>query len=233
MEQQELLTIANSWPIWVSAAALICVVIVQSLLYIRHAYKNAPLVGVDKKSCKEAIRIGVVTSIGPAVAVVVVVVSMMMVVGAPITWQRLSMIGNASTELTACNLGAEAYGVKFGGEGYDVTAMATSWWAMAFNGAGWLIICAFLTPHLEKVRLKVGGGDARWLGLITSAAMLGLYAYMSAPYIINMDGTCFVTIVGFSIMYVLVKLSNKIRWLKEWNLGIAILVGTISGIIFF
>ena len=50
MEQQELLTIANSWPIWVSAAALICVVIVQSLLYIRHAYKKAQLVLVDKKA---------------------------------------------------------------------------------------------------------------------------------------------------------------------------------------
>jgi hypothetical protein len=229
---EEITKIANSWPIWVAAGALVSIVIIQSLLFIRHAYKNAPLVGVSKSECKEAVRIGMVTSIGPTIAIFIVVVSMMIVVGSPITWMRLSMIGNASTELTASTLGAQAYGVTLGGEGYNLEAMATAWWAMSFNGAGWLIICAFLTPHLEKVRLKVGGGDARWISLMTAAAMMGLYAYMSAPYLIGMSGQCFVSIVGFAVMFVLIQLSNKYKWLKEWNLGIAILVGTVAGIIF-
>jgi hypothetical protein len=230
--EENILSVANSWPIWIAAAVLVTIVVTQSVIYIKHAYNNAPLVGVTPAECKEAVRIGMVTSIGPTIAIFIVVVSMMIVVGAPITWMRLSMIGSASTELTASTLGAQAYGVELGGEGYNLEAMATAWWAMSFNGAGWLLICAFLTPHLEKVRMRVSGGDMRWLSLITSAAMLGLYAYMLAPYMVDMGGQCFVAIVGFVVMYILIKLSAKFKWLKEWNLGIAILIGTAAGIIF-
>ncbi|MCI8649068.1 MAG: DUF5058 family protein [Anaerotruncus sp.] len=228
---EDILKVANSWPIWAAAFALVSIVIIQSVLYIRLAFKNAPLVGVTKEQCKESVRCGMIISIGPTIAIFIVVVSMMVVVGAPITWMRLSMIGSASTELTACTLGAEAYGVELGGAGYNLTAMATAWWAMSVNGAGWLLIAAFLTPHLETVRLRMGGGDAKWLGLITSAAMLGLYSYLLSPYVVKVGKQAFAALVGFVIMYILLKVAKNRKWLKEWALGFAILGGTVAGIL--
>ena len=48
-------------------------------------------------------------------------VGLMSVIGAPMAWMRLAVIGAAPTELTAATVGADAVGVTFGGEGYDLT----------------------------------------------------------------------------------------------------------------
>ena len=57
-----------------------------------------------------AFRTGLITAIGPSIAVFIVMVGMMSVVGGPVTWLRLAVIGAAPTELTAATIGAEAVG---------------------------------------------------------------------------------------------------------------------------
>ncbi len=67
------------------------------------------------------------SAVGPSIAVLIVMVGMISMVGAPISWLRLSVIGAAPTELTAATVGSQAYGVEFGSPDYDIMAMATSW----------------------------------------------------------------------------------------------------------
>lgn len=68
--------------------------------------------------------------------------------------------------------------MELGGAGYDIYAMANSWSTMALNGCGWLLVVVLLTPRMESLRQKVGGGDEVWLGLITCSASIGLFGYM-------------------------------------------------------
>lgn len=132
---------------------------------------------------------------------------------------------------------------------YDLNALAASWWTMAVNGIGWLVVAAVLTPHLEKVRAKFGGGDARWLVLIAVAATTGCYGYLSADTIgktlrnykkaLAAGGSGMVplqpmvaTIAAGIAMAVLIRVSKKRPKLREYNLGLAMLAGMIVAAFF-
>lgn len=90
-----------------------------------------------------------ISAIGPAIASVLVVLSMLAVIGSPVSWIRLSMIGSAATELSAASIGAEACGVTLGGAGYGLSEMSTAWFTMAINGCGWLLV-VFFSPIAWK-----------------------------------------------------------------------------------
>ena len=153
----EILKVANSMGAWLTAAPIVIITLVQVLLYYRQIYEAADAVNLKPEQLKQAFRTGMVTSIGPVIAIFIIMVGLMSVIGAPMAWMRLAVIGAAPTELTAATLGADAMGVKFGGEGYDITAMAVSWWTMAINGVGWLLLVGLFAHKLEVLRDKAGG----------------------------------------------------------------------------
>lgn len=223
------LKIANSWQVWVCAFIGVGCVLVQSIIYTRLAYKNAEIVGLSRAQCSRGFKSGMISAIGPSISVFVVVFSMVAMVGGPICWMRLSMIGGSGTELTAAQIGASTVGAVVGSASYDIYAMATSWWTMAINGCGWLLMVALFTHRMEKVRTKLAGGDPRWLALLTAAATLGLFGFMAAPYVLKLNGPMVAVILGFLSMIGLMKLSQKITWLKEYALGFAIIVGMLGG----
>lgn len=144
------LQIANSWPVWLCAGACVAIIVVQAVAFAKLCYKNAPLVGLSKADCSKSFKCGMVTAIGPSLSCFIGAISMITVVGGPLAWMRLSMIGAAPTELTAATTGAAAYGVELGGAGYDIYAMANSWLTMALNGCGWLLVVVLLTPAAMK-----------------------------------------------------------------------------------
>ena len=226
------LAIANSWQVWLCAFACVGIIVAQSVFFTKLCYKNAPLVGLTKEQCGKSFRCGMITAIGPSLSCFIGAISMITVVGGPLAWMRLSMIGAAATELTAAATGAAAYGVEMGGAGYDITVMANTWLTMALNGCGWLLVVLLLTPRMEKVRQRVGGGDDVWLGLITCGASIGLFGYMASQYyiqIVSVPPAAWSCIAGTVTMLACVRLAPKAPWLKEYGLGIAIVAGILVG----
>ncbi|NLG85923.1 MAG: DUF5058 family protein [Firmicutes bacterium] len=221
----EILRIANSPGVWIGAAITVSVVLIQALLYTRLAYQTADKINYPREKCNMAFRTGLITAIGPSIAIFIVMVGMMSVVGGPVTWLRLSVIGAAPTELTAATIGAEARGVAFGSPDYDLLALATSWWTMAINGFGWLIIVSLFTHKLEGLRERLGGGDPKWLAALSGAATLGVFGYLDSGHILAGGGRLIAVIGGAISMVFLLQLTEKIKWLREYTLGIAMLVG--------
>ena len=247
--QEEVLRIANDGGLWVIAISIVSVVLVQAVFYIRHSFRVAEKIGFEREKCILGLRAGVISAIGPSVAVFIIMVGMMSVVGTPITWLRLSIIGAAHTELTAASIGAKAMGVEFGSPEYDTIALANSFWTMAINGSGWLIFCALATSRLEKIRNKMGGGDPHWIMLMSGAAMLGCFAYMNTntaastmksvkalaeagkAVTIGSYAPIFAAVGGFLGMILMVKIAQKHSWLREYALGIALLIGLAAAMV--
>jgi hypothetical protein len=208
---------------------------VQAILYIRLAFSTAKTIDFPREKCIRGLRSGVISAIGPSVAILIVMVAMMSVVGAPITWLRLSIIGAAPTELTAAKVGSEATGVEFGSARYDMKALAGSWWTMGINGVGWLVVVGLFAHRLEAIREKVGGGDVRWLAVLSGAATLGAFAFLNVNNIFPADpvrkirrlsgGPLVAALVGAVVMILLLAVSRRLPWLKEYALGIAMLAG--------
>lgn len=231
---QEVVKFANSAGAWITASFIVILVIMQAILYARHAFKTAEKINLDKKVCNKAFKVGMVTSIGPVIAIFIVMVGLMAVIGGPMAWMRLSIIGAAPTELTAAPVGAEAIGVEFGGPDYDLRGLSASWWTMAVNGIGWLLFVGLFASRLEVIREKVSGNDAAWLAVITVAATLGAFGYLTSQHIVAGGGTLISAIVGAVVMVALgiaMEKMPKLRVLKEYSLGISMLVGVIMAVL--
>ena len=231
-ESIDINSVINNPYLWIIALPLGFIVIIMAILYIRLAYKNAPAAGLTVQQCNKGLRSGILSSIGPSISVFVVVFSMAAIIGGPLTWMRFSIIGAAPVDLAAINLGAETYGAPVGSEGYNLSAMATGFWTMSINSCGWLIFVFLFNHKMEKVRSKIGGGDKAWLGLISISAMLGLFGFLSTPYIIAMDAKAIACLGGALSMAGLTLLGRKVSWLKEYALGIALVMGMTAGAIF-
>lgn len=246
---QEVFQVANNSAVWFLCFIVVAVALIQSLLYIRLSLKAADAIGFERSNVYKGLWTGAVSSVGPSFDVFLVMVGLISAVGAPIAWLRCSIIGSAPIEMTGAMLGAQAYGVELNSAQYDLNALAASWWTMAVNGIGWLVVAAVLTPHLEKVRAKFGGGDARWLVLIAVSATTGCYGYLSADTIgkalrnyrkalaAGGSGTVplqpmIATVAAGVAMAVLIRVSKKRPKLREYNLGLAMLAGMIVAAFF-
>jgi len=221
----QVLKVANEWGAWLAAAPVVIIALIQALLYYRQSMKVGQEIGLEKTDLHKAFKTGIITSIGPVIAVFIVMVGLMSVIGGPLAWMRLSVIGSAPTELTAARLGADAAGVEFGGEGYNLQVMAVSWSTMILNGIGWLLFVGLFAHKLEDLREKVANGDSRWLGILSGAAMLGVFGYLNADYVLSLSGPFVAAVVGALAMIALLKISESFRPIKEYSLGIAMLLG--------
>lgn len=229
---QEYLKVANDPMLWIMCIPLVILVAVQAIVFSKRAFATASSVELTKKEAKDAFRIGAISAIGPAMAVFVVMLGMMAVVGAPMTWLRLSIIGAAPTELAASTMGAQAMGVEFGSEAYGVLEFTNSVWAMTLNGIGWLLFVGLFTHKLGAIRDKVSGGDSKLTGEIGGAAMLGAMAYLVGGHLIAGSGRLVAALASGVAMIVLTRLSSKVPKLVEYNLGISMVIGMVAAIIY-
>ena len=229
---EELLKIGNAAPFWGCAAHSVGIVVLLALRYVKLGYKFAGSVGLDRSTCNRAFKSGMISATGPAIAQVIVILAMISVVGGPISWIRLSMIGSAATELTAARTGAAACGVELGGAGYGLNQMAVSWFTMSVNGCGWLLMVWLFTHRMDKVSDRIGGTDKAWRAILTATASIGLYSHMTSPYLVKFSGRTIAAIVGAASMFVLIQLGKKHPWLKDYSLGFAIIAGLIGGYFF-
>lgn len=231
------LQISNLPIMWVLCSVTVLVSLLQAILFIRTANKATKECNLDPALPKKAFRIGFISAIGPALGVFIVMVGLMSAIGGPMSWLRLSIIGAAATELAAATNGAVAAGVTLGGEGYTLEVLAVSWFAMALNGAGWLLVTGIFTPGLEKLRDKLSGGDTHWLGVMSAACSIGIFGYLNANSIVTSGfnaaggatvstGNLVAVLVGALSMILIGKLLvPKCPKLAEYSLGIAMILG--------
>ena len=93
----------KNWPVWLCAGACVAIIVVQSVAFAKLCYKNAPLVGLSKAECTKSFKCGMVIAVGPSLSCFIGAISMITVVGGPLAWMRLSMIGAAPTERHAAS----------------------------------------------------------------------------------------------------------------------------------
>jgi hypothetical protein len=228
----ELMTIVNSGAMWVCSVILILLVVVQAGLYFRLCAKEARIINYDQKNLKKSFRLGMITAFGPALTNVVAMISMMTIIGSPITWMRLSIIGAAPTELGVAALTAQSLGLTLGNPGaFDVKAVSLIFLMMAITGTGWLLVVIFLTPSMGKIRIVFERRDVKWVSLFTAAATVGLFSNLSAQQLVKGGvGTYCCTIAAFVTMILTHNvLGKKYPLLKSYSMTISMVIGMAAG----
>ena len=120
------LSIANSGWMWFAVAIPMAVLAAQVFLLLRRSLKDGKRMGVKEEQIKSAVIASASASVGPSVSILAGMVSLMVMMGAPIAWMRLSYIGAVMFEMTSADVGAQAVGVAFEQSSMTAEAFAKS-----------------------------------------------------------------------------------------------------------
>ena len=220
------LQIANSLPMWIACGVAVVLVIVQALIFIKKAIDAAPKVGVTKEQVNKAIKSSALTSIGPSIVVLSGMLSLLVTVGGPMGWMRLSFIGSVMFESIAAGIGTGSVGVQLGVDTLTPLALTMAVWTMIIGSVGWIIFSTFAADKMDKIQAKLAGSNPAGLAIISTAAIIGVFSAMVSQKLVALDKNALATVLGAALMFVMMQLtkSEKYAKLREWNLTISILV---------
>lgn len=228
------LDIANSKIFFICGVIMISFVILQSILFMNLAYKEGLKMGLSKKKMFKAFRTGAITTSIPTLAVIVALITMIPVLGIPIPWIRLSIIGSAPYELMAAGIGAKAMGVNsLGGSGYTSQVFASSVWIMCV-GSVWSVM--FVAFFLKKIKQKYDvstDSDPKWKSVLTNASFLGVFCIFIADPVTK-GGLPLATLLcgaGIMTLFAILIVKLKQQWLKEFALTFSMLGAMICTIL--
>ena len=222
------LQIANSLPMWIACGVAVVLVIVQALIFIKKAIDAAPQVGVTKEQVNKAIKSSALTSIGPSIVVLSGMLSLLVTVGGPMGWMRLSFIGSVMFESIAAGIGTNAVGVELSGNMPPI-ALVMAVWTMIIGSVGWIIFSTFAADKMDKIQNKLAGSNPAGLTVISTGAIIGVFAAMCGQKLVMVDKTALATVLGGVCMFAMMTLTKneKFAKLREWNLTIAMLVAVV------
>ncbi|HBF0026358.1 TPA: DUF5058 family protein [Clostridioides difficile] len=224
MKFQEMI---NSPGLWIVSSFLVIISVVQAIVFMKAALKEASNLGIERKGIKAAIRSASVTAIGPSLSPVITLLSLVAVIGAPTTWMRLCDVGAARTELGVISLTSNLSGVEVGSAAFGAEAFSYALWGMALNNLGWLFV-VFILGHrmrgiVEKMNMKY---NSTWVKKLLAGATVGLFAYLLSNQIKTFEVPKLTpAIISAIVMLVLTTLFKKNQRLQELSLGIAMLIG--------
>ncbi len=235
-ESTNYLELANSPLMWLAAAVAVGVVVVQSVVFFRKSLKAAKELEIPKEQVNIAIKSSAIASIGPAIVILVTMISLIVSMGAPISWMRLSFIGSVNYEAMAAGFGAQAMGTTL--EKLNPVAFACGVWVMICGSLGWLIFTLLFTDKMHKVNHLMSKGNAKMVPIISAGAMLGAFANLASGNFFSAEGNfafggapAIATVVGCVLMMILSKLAKdkKVNWLREWAFAISMFSGMFIG----
>lgn len=229
------LSIANQPILYGVVILLLLLIFLQAWVYIRMALKKAKELGIGRERLAAAVKTAAVTSVIPSIAIIIALMTLAPVLGIPVAWGRLSVIGSLSYELLAANMGAEASGAVLGGSGYDASAFLTSVCAMTAGSFVSLSLTFFffkaykrgLNRRLEK------SGDTGWGKIMIAAIIVSMYArFMAEPVSTGGIGLATMAIsalamIGFGL---LIK-NGRNAWLKDFAVSFSMIIAMVSAVL--
>lgn len=229
----EYLKIANSPIMWLVCGLGVGIVLVQSILFLRKSIAASTQLGITGAQLKSAVKASSISAIGPSLVILAGMISLLVTMGGPIAWMRLSYIGSVQFELMSAEYGAQAMGVSLDSPDMNALAFTNGVWVMALGSFGWVLFTGLCTHKMDKFRNVLAGGRKAFLPILSVAAMLGAFGYLASDRIMRFDQGSVSCIAGFVIMAVIVMINRKLQkqWLKEWAMCIAMFGGMLTAVV--
>lgn len=212
--------------LWISAAAVFAVIVLQSVIYLRAIRKAGSAANLTDAQVLGSVRRGGIAAIGPSLAVALVAISLLPLFSTPAVLTRIGLVGSAAFDVAAAGLAAQSQGAQLGGPTYTQKVFAIGFAAMTLGGLVWMITALILTPILAKGDKTLRRVNPAVMTVVPGAAILA--AFMTLAFSeTTKSGVHILTLLISALVMGLCLAAAKFfkkAWLHEWGLGIAIFV---------
>jgi len=144
-------------------------------------------------------------------------IALLVSLGGPSAWMRLSFIGSAMYEMMATGFGTQAVGVTLGKDPMTGIAFANAVWTMTLGALGWIVFATVSADKMEKVQNKFSGNDTKLMGVIASGAILAAFGSFSTGHLITLDKNTVSCISRGVVMLILNMIADKkdLKWVPS------------------
>ena len=158
---------------WVSAAVIL-VVVAQSVFFLIKSVQRAKTIGISASTVRKTILSSTLFTIAPAVSILIGIITLSKFLGLPFPWLRLSILGAVTYELPAATIAANTMGTSVTETITDPKVFATIAWTMTLGIIAGILLVLFGLKKIQKGMNSIGGKDTRWRDIVMDALFLGM-----------------------------------------------------------
>ena len=221
------LDVANSNFMFLLCAIPVMIILVQTILFIRLAWKQGVEIGMSPEKLKQCIRTSATFSVIPTLTLVALLVALSITIGKYFPWLRLSNIGAGAYEAVAAEIGFSA-------------THAAEWSALTLSGFLTVMLCmnlgmsvaplnVLLTLKSYDKKLRTAKKTNPFIMIGTGAAFVGVVARLSLPFFVNYKNhlSFIAAITGALVMYLCHHLGKTRSAFKDFGFSFAIITGIV------
>ena len=233
--------------LYILVAALVAVVLGQSVYFLVKALRRSKQIGMDQTKIRKTMKTAAVFTIAPAVSIVISVITLSKSLGLPLPWLRLSVVGSLSYEAIAASNAVSAMGMTLGRiESLTAQQFVNITLVMTIS----ILMGIWLVPLIGKKLLSgmssLENRDKKWAEIFQNAMFIGMISaflgfvfcdfsrlwipgdYSSTSGLIPV---C-VLVVAALVMVVcgLLMRKPKFAWLGDYALPVSLILGMASAI---
>lgn len=215
----------------VSESSLLYVLVIVSLLiiaaicvyYLLLCMRKAKEMGICKQKVNEIIKSTAIFSIVPSIAIAIGLVTLVIVIGIPYAWFRLSVIGSVSYELMASNMALSA--LKLDLANADADAFGLIMWVMCVPITSTVLANIFVCKPMHLGTMRVGSGDKKWGALSQTTFMTALLVVLIVPMIFGglVGLLTFVTSALIAVVVSMLAKKTGAKWMNDFILAICLI----------
>lgn len=215
----------------VSESSLLYVLVIVSLLiiaaicvyYLLLCMRKAKEMGISKQKVNEIIKSTAIFSIVPSIAIAIGLVTLVIVIGIPYAWFRLSVIGSVSYELMASNMALSA--LKLDLANADADAFGLIMWVMCVPITSTVLANIFVCKPMHLGTMRVGSGDKKWGALSQTTFMTALLVVLIVPMIFGglVGLLTFVTSALIAVVVSMLAKKTCAKWMNDFILAICLI----------
>ena len=229
----------NSGFLYIIAAAVILMVLAQSLFFLIRAYRHGVEIGMDRAVLKKTVASSAIFTVAPAVSILIGVITLSKFLGIPLPWVRMSVIGALTYELPAATSTANALGISLSESIKDPRTYAAIAWVMTLGIMPSIILPPILMKKIQGGVIKIKTKDSKWGDIFMSSLFLGMIsAFMGMVFSDVRSGLrgfipVFVLLFSAAVMAILGLLIKKcnMKWLETYALSISIVSAMIFAVV--
>jgi len=225
-------SIINGPYLFIAGTVVFCFVLLQSIVFLRRAWKRGKEIGIPVKKMKSAVSQSALFSIVPSIPIVLALIALAPTMGVPFSWIRLSVIGSMSYEVMAAGAVAKSAGIDMSGAvaegasvGLPISVYASAMWVMTIGIMAGLLFNLFFLKKYQNKLISMYEKNTRWTNILISALFMGVIATLGGQQIAQ-GGVALLTLLTSALIMGLVGLLARLakqKWMEEFALPVAVL----------
>ncbi|MDR0445955.1 MAG: DUF5058 family protein [Oscillospiraceae bacterium] len=199
---------AGHWAVYAAVIAGVLYIAVLGGVFFRRAYSRALKIGFTKQHLRKAVKTAAANSLIPAITVLVGLFTIVPLLGLPLSWWRLSIVGSTAYEIMAADIALGAVGAKSaadsGAEGFVLVMFV-----MAVGIIGGLVLAPLFSGRIQKGVLRIKLKDRRWSAYSAATYMTTIAIVLTIPTLIGFSAATMTLLTALAVTALLKFAAKK------------------------